>query len=147
MTVINIIFTMLLVLLVVGLSVGFACANPSNYAYYSYYYYSGTCMILVVLIFIIDHQLVIFNYRMLMISYRLMTINYKISRLRMNWTNKINGMVTIYSLLWLQFCTLIKFHDLYIITYALLRSIITFWHNYVLHSKIFLRKVIIAHRH
>ena len=37
LTLINIIFTMFLVILTVGLSVGFACANPSNYAY-SYYY-------------------------------------------------------------------------------------------------------------
>ena len=38
LTLINIIFTMFLVILTVGLSVGFACANPSNYAYYYSYY-------------------------------------------------------------------------------------------------------------
>ena len=42
LTVINIIFTMFLVMLTVGLSIGFACANPVNYGYY----YSGECMIL-----------------------------------------------------------------------------------------------------
>ena len=44
MTVINIIFTMFLVLLTVGLSVGYACADLSRYSY-GYYYYSGMCMI------------------------------------------------------------------------------------------------------
>ena len=54
LTLINIIFTMFLVLLTVGLSVGFACANPSNYAYYYSYY--GKCMTLIHGLCFIDNQ-------------------------------------------------------------------------------------------